>query len=81
MWKIFKNLNDKDFKEAMAFYTITLSFLYMFLVTFCDIPEKNQRFADIILGSLLTIVIGKVLSEYFNAPKEEESKEGEDKIM
>lgn len=68
MWKFFQNLNDKDFKEAMAFYTITLSFIYMYLVTFCTIPKQNQRFADIILGSLLTIVIGKVLSEYFNKP-------------
>ena len=72
MYKIFKNLNDKDFKEFMAFYTITLSFIYMFLVTFSNIPEKNQRFADIILGSLLTIVIGKVLSEYFNKPDSKE---------
>ena len=68
MWQFFKNLNDKDFKEFMAFYTITLAFIYMFWVTFGTVPEKNQRFADIILGSLLTIVIGKVLSEYFNKP-------------
>jgi hypothetical protein len=73
--KFFKNLNREDFKELMAFFTVSLSFIYMFLVTFAEIPEKNQRFADIILGSLLTIVIGKVLSEYFNQPKEEENKE------
>lgn len=66
--KFFKNLNPEDFKEMMAFYTITLSFIYMFLITFTTVPEGNQRFADIILGSLLTIVIGKVLSEYFNKP-------------
>jgi hypothetical protein len=74
--KFFKELNDKDFKELMAFYTITLSFIYMFLITFADIPKANQRFADIILGSILTIVIGKVLSEYFNKPddKDEDSK-------
>lgn len=76
--KFFKNLNREDFKELMAFFTVTLSFVYMFLVTFAEIPEKNQRFADIILGSLLTIVIGKVLSEYFNSPKEENKDEDED---
>ena len=70
--KFFQNLNPEDFKEMMAFYTITLSFVYMFLVTFADIPKSNQRFADIILGSLLTIVIGKVLSEYFNKPTDKD---------
>jgi hypothetical protein len=68
MYKIFQKLNDKDFKELMAFYTITLSFIYMFCVTFFPIPEENRQSAQIILGSLLTIVIGKVLSEYFNKP-------------
>jgi hypothetical protein len=76
--KFFKNLNREDFKELMAFFTVSLSFIYMFLVTFAEIPEKNQRFADIILGSLLTIVIGKVLSEYFNSPKEEDQDKDED---
>jgi len=76
MWKFFKNLGDKDFKEFMAFYTITLAFVYMYLVTFIDIPEANRRFADIILGSLLTIVIGKILSEYFNKP-DDKDKDGE----
>ena len=71
--KFFKELSREDFKELMAFLTVILSFVYMFLVTFCEIPEENQRFADIILGSLLTIVIGKVLSEYFNQPKDNDN--------
>ena len=75
MWKFFRNLGDNDFKEFMAFYTITLAFVYMYLVTFIDIPEANRRFADIILGSLLTIVIGKVLSEYFNKPADKNKDE------
>ena len=76
--KFFKDLNREDFKELMAFLTVGLSFVYMFLVTFCPIPEKNQRFADIILGSLLTIVIRKVLSEYFNQPKKDKDDLPED---
>lgn len=67
-----KNLNREDFKELMAFITILLTFLYIFCITFIDIPESSQRFADVILGSLLTLVFGKVLGEYFDAnPKEE----------
>jgi uncharacterized BrkB/YihY/UPF0761 family membrane protein len=71
--KFFRDLNREDFKELMAFFTISVSYVYMFMVTFTVIPKENQRFADIILGSLLTIVIGKILSEYFNAPKLEET--------
>ena len=64
-WNPFKELNREDFKEFMAFMTVTSTFIYMFAVTFGEVPKDNQRFADIILGSLLTIVLGKVLSEYF----------------
>jgi hypothetical protein len=78
----FKNTNREDFKELMAFKTVGLSFVYMFVVTFCDIPKENQRFADIILGSLLTIVIGNVLSHYFDPiQKTSEDKSEEDDIV
>ena len=43
-----------------------LSFIYIFGVTFVEIPKENQRFADIILGSLLSMVIGGIISHYFN---------------
>jgi hypothetical protein len=52
----------------------------MFLVTFTEIPKANQRFADIILGSLLTIVIGKVLSEYFNKTTDKKKKDDEGEV-
>lgn len=78
----FKNTNREDFKELMAFMTVGLSFIYMFAVTFFELPEENQRFADIILGSLLTIVIGNVLSHYFDPTQKatEENKENYDDI-
>lgn len=71
----FKNLNREDFKEVMAFYTITLAFIYMFAITFYP-PESDAglRFGDVILGSLLTIVLGKVLSEYFGNNGSSDSK-------
>ena len=72
-----KNLNRDDFKELMAFITVLLAFIYMFMVTFTVIPEENQRFADIILGSLLTLIFGKVLGEYFDVNKNKENKEEE----
>lgn len=74
MRNIFKELNREDFKELVALFVISLSFVYMFCVTFIAIPEQNQQIANIILGSLLTIVFGKVLGEYFDAkPKSQDN--------
>lgn len=64
-----KNLNREDFKELMAFLTVILTFLYVFLITFIPVPKEGQRFADVILGALLTLVLGKVLGEYFDVNK------------
>jgi hypothetical protein len=80
---IFQKMNREDFKEMMAFMTIAGTFVYMYLVTFIPIPESSQRFADIILGSLLTLVLGKVLGEYFDAKpkterKDDDNEEGSD---
>jgi hypothetical protein len=64
--KFFRDLTKEDFKELMAYTSMWLSFIYIFGVTFVEIPKENQRFADIILGSLLSMVIGGIISHYFN---------------
>ncbi len=61
-----KTLNSEDFKELMSFLSVTTAFIYFFLVTFIDIPQENQRFADIILGVLGTAVFGRVYGYYFD---------------
>ncbi len=67
--------NMRDFREVMAALTITATYLYIFMVTFIPIPPSSQRFADIILGSLLTLVIGKVLDHYFNNDRDIDKKD------
>jgi len=74
--KFFKDFNREDFKEMIALFSLIGTFAYMYLVTFIKFPKENQRFADIILGSLLTLVLGKVLGEYFNSKnKDKDGKE------
>ena len=54
------------YKLIIALMAIGYTFFYIHSITFYEVPKENQRFADMILGSLLTIVLGKVLGEYFN---------------
>lgn len=68
-----KRLDKDDFKEIMAALTLTATFTYMFMVTFIPVPKESQRFADVILGSLLTLALGKVLSAYFDKDKKEDA--------
>ena len=49
MWRFFKNMNDKDFKEMVALLTILYCFVYFTVITFVTIPESGKRYADIII--------------------------------
>ncbi len=40
---------------------------YIFAITFIDIPEANQRYADTILGFLLGTVIAQVMGYIFGS--------------
>jgi hypothetical protein len=73
--KFFRDLTKEDFKELMAYTSMILSFIYIFGVTFVEIPKENQRFADIILGSLLSMVIGGIISHYFNDGNDNKDKD------
>ena len=65
MWKFFKHLSDNDFKEWMAVYVITFTFIYFILITFIPLSETGQRFADIILGALISTCLMTVLNFFF----------------
>ena len=69
MWRFFKNMNDKDFKEMVAVFTILFCFVYFIVITFITIPPSGQRYADIILGALIGTVLTKVLAHFFDEKK------------
>jgi len=59
-----KWLNREDFKELVTLIVIVTILGYFIAISFIPIPEESQRFVDIVLGSLLSI-LGKILSDYF----------------
>ena len=65
MKNIFKELDKEDFKELMASVHTMLGWVYLFVLLFAPIAEENQRFADVGLGIVGTIIFGKILSDYF----------------
>ncbi len=61
----FKRLSREDFKEFMAFVNTSLGWVYLFCLLFVDLNPQNERFADVGLGIVGTIIFGKILSDYF----------------
>lgn len=62
--------DDRFSKRFVAYLTIgsvILSFAYIFMITFIDIPEKNQRFADTILGVIIGLIIGSIYTFWFGS--------------
>jgi len=58
-----------DFINAFAFYVFTVVMLYVFLVTFTNIPKDNVRFADTALGFLLAQGINLIVVWAFRTSK------------
>jgi phosphotransferase system glucose/maltose/N-acetylglucosamine-specific IIC component len=72
-----KNLNSEDFRELMAAITVLLGFAYIFSITFITISADNQRFADIVLGMIGTVIFGRVFEYYFGKDDKKKKKEEE----
>ena len=71
--QLVKDLDKEDFRELMAALSLIYGFTYMTMVTFITLPTENQRFADIILGAVISVVFGRVFGHYFD--KSEAKKE------
>jgi len=67
--ELLRGLTKEDFREIMAFMTITSSFIFMFAVVFIQIwypmPESAVKFADIILGFLFGSVVRTIMDYFF----------------
>jgi len=65
-------LNQEDkFSKRFVMYLATfwsiMAVVYIFLITFTDIPETNVRFADTILGFLLGTVVATILNFFLGS--------------
>lgn len=58
-----------DFRNALGIVSIILGFGYVFAITFVTIPEQNQRFADTVLGVVISMVLTTVYNYFFGSSK------------
>lgn len=55
------------FLQNLGGVMVILTFTYIFLITWLPIPEKNQRFVDIILGWLIGSVVTTIVNFFFGS--------------
>jgi len=70
--------DDKFSKRFIYWLTagsLFLGFLYVFVITFLTIPAENQRFADTILGVVISIIFGTIYNFYFGSSQGSKDKD------
>ncbi len=58
---------SKRFIYWLAAGSLVAGFAYVFWITFGDIPESNQRFADTILGVVIATIITTIYNFFFGS--------------
>ena len=56
-----------------SFYSVVV-FIYIFLVTFCEIPKENVRYVDTIIGFLMGTVVTTVINYFLGSSKSSNDK-------
>lgn len=62
-----KRTEEKRFKYLLAIVSIVFTFVYLSAITFAPIPQSNVRFADTIMGALITLVLATVYNYFFGS--------------
>lgn len=68
--KKIKTNNDTYTTKFMLFLAascLLICFLYIFLITFMEIPKENQRYADLCLGFLLGTFMATIIQFFFGS--------------
>lgn len=60
----------KHFLYWYAWFWAIASISYFFAVTFINLPEKGQHFADVILGFLLGTAVATIIGFFYGNSKE-----------
>jgi len=58
---------SKRFIYYYASFVTIITFIYIYLITFLEIPKDNQRFADCVLGFLLGQGLSVILAFFFGS--------------
>lgn len=70
------DLFSKRFVYYLAAGWSLAAMIYIGCITFLDVPEKNMRFADVILGFLMGTVVAQVLQFFFGSSQGSKDKSG-----
>lgn len=70
-----KRAGYTPFLNFFAVYIITIAFIYIFAITFLDVPKENVRFADTAIGFILGTVIALIINWAFRSSKAQIDKE------
>lgn len=62
-----KRSEERLFKYFLAAVSIIATFAYLSAITFCSIPKENIRFADTIMGAMITLVLATVYNYFFGS--------------
>ena len=62
-----EDLFSKRFVYYLATFWSITGLIYIFLITFTNIPEANVRFADTILGFLLGTIVSTIINYFFGS--------------
>lgn len=66
---------SKRFVYWFALFWAAVATTYIFTITFIEIPDDNQRFADVVLGFLLGTVIAQVINFFFGSSRSSQRKD------
>jgi len=66
---------SKRFIYWLTAGSLFLGFAYVFVITFLTIPTENQRFADTILGVVISIIFGTIYNFYFGSSQGSKDKD------
>ena len=69
-----KKEHDK-FNHWFAIVITMITLTYMFAITFFNIPEANQRYADTILGFLLGTTLAQIISFFYGSSASSQKKD------
>jgi hypothetical protein len=64
----------RRFVYILAAFWSVFAVSYIIVITLCEIPEKNIRFVDTILGFLLGTVVATVLNFFFGSSQSSKDK-------